>query len=454
MSRQSTSVESSAWDLPHGPEPSNVIALWPGETAPSLTEAFAGLRQRLGDGVELIDELDVADDSSQEHSQIVWAAAIKLPGLAEPVVCWGQAAAPAAPGQLGDAHAEACRWVLGIEAVLGEDPVSEHFHVLRTLSNAFPDVPMVLDVNSTRCFNRADLDRMFASEVEPSPDELWVVHAVADADNGTPAWLHTHGLWRCGLPELEMLEVPQAHLSAAADVLNAVASLLLESSCPAPGEAFEIGQDLAVALQPWQEVVRFVPEEAHGSMRDRSTDGAEHVGVRAVVCAPKPQGQFRKLWVWPREVVERFSQHDAVRYLSARETARQSAAARAAWPELAMAFASAQKRGLLDPQRLQAVFLVKAGFGPDGAANPDAEDREHLWFKIESFSGQVARGELVNQPSSIPSMQRGKRYDVPEAVVSDWHVQMQQGIFGCDRIAELWSALDDGARPMTEGGAR
>lgn len=442
------------WALPHGPEPSNVIALWPGETPPSLTEALAGLQQRLGEGVELIDELDVAEDSPDAPSQVVWAAAIKLPGLVEPVVCWAQAAAPAASGQLGDPRAEACRWAFGIEAVLGDDPVGEHFHVLRTLCHAFPDVPMVLDVNSTRCFTREELERMFTSDVEPSPHELWAIHAVADMDKGSPAWIHTHGLWRCGLPELEMLEVPQSHLRSAVDVLNTVASLLLESSPPAPGEPLEIGQDLAVALQPWQEVVRFVPPEAHGSMRDRSHDESEHSGVRAVVCAAKPQGTFRKVWVWPREVVEHFNQDGAVRYLSARETARQSAAARAAWPELATAFAAAQKRGLLNPQRLRAVFLVKAGFSADGAADPDAEHREHLWFKIESFKGQAARGELINQPFSIPSMQSGKRYDIPAAIVSDWHVQMQQGIFGSDRIAELWSALDDASRQTTEGGAR
>jgi hypothetical protein len=39
---------------------------------------------------------------------------------------------------------------------------------------------------------------------------------------------HTHGLHRCGRPELEMLEVPQRYVRTAADLLEAIAARSLD----------------------------------------------------------------------------------------------------------------------------------------------------------------------------------------------------------------------------------
>src|SRR5262245_18083674 len=112
---------------------------------------------------------------------------------------------------------------------------------MRLLTGSFDDIPAVLDNNCTRWHPGETIRRDFIDNaVEPPVDVLWVIHAVTPAAEGG-AWLHTHGLWRCGVPELEMLDVPARDASRAAELLSAIASRLLEEPLPAPGEPFRVG---------------------------------------------------------------------------------------------------------------------------------------------------------------------------------------------------------------------
>jgi hypothetical protein len=55
-------------------------------------------------------------------------------------------------------------------------------------------------------------------------------------------WLHTHGLDRAGLPELEMMDVPIYLAGPASDLLRAVADYMLEN-----GVRFGAGETMAVS---------------------------------------------------------------------------------------------------------------------------------------------------------------------------------------------------------------
>jgi hypothetical protein len=55
----------------------------------------------------------------------------------------------------------------------------------------------------------------------------WQLHAVAEQ-----GWIHTHGLDKLGLPELEMLDVPGFLMEAAAGLLHHVADYLCKPHSP------------------------------------------------------------------------------------------------------------------------------------------------------------------------------------------------------------------------------
>ena len=64
------------------------------------------------------------------------------------------------------------------------------------------------------------------SKVKPGPDELYVVQAVT-GENGE-IWLHTHGLCRCGITELEILQSNIENYENHYNLISTFASYLLD----------------------------------------------------------------------------------------------------------------------------------------------------------------------------------------------------------------------------------
>ena len=420
--------QENPWEL-RAPEPTTLIALWPHELPPTKTEVMAAMESRLGLPLREVDRLD-ADDP-----QVLWTTVVGIPDHGEPVVIWCEPARPLPAGELDDPLASACRWVIGAETVLDrEDPFRSFTALLGLLAQAFADVPAVLDTNSGRWHPRAVLDEQFATgAVEPPEDVLWIIQSVSRKKEGC-VWLHTRGLFRCGRPELEMLDVPPASAAAADALLNTIAGRLLEEPVPGPGQPFPVGGDLAVTLQPWAAISPSLADDASG-VADRARDDDRDGGVRAVVCATTPAD---KSWVWPHEVVGRIERGEGFLFLSRRSTERKARQARATWPQLLRGFASlAASRwgGDGDPVR----FALKAGLSrPDDPVG----EREHLWFAVRRFDRDRAEAVLVNEPVLIKTLKRGDVTWIGPEMISDWSVETPLGRFGPAEATAMRSELD------------
>ena len=131
---------------------------------------------------------------------------------------------------------------------------------MKLIGTAWPTATGVLDVNTASWHPRVVLDGIFVNApTEPPADVLWTIHSVEHEETST-LWLHTHGLWRCGRPELEMLRVPLARIDAHAVLLNELAALLLDEEVPWLGEPWEVGRDLNVVLQAWETIAENLKE--------------------------------------------------------------------------------------------------------------------------------------------------------------------------------------------------
>lgn len=442
---------TSAWTL-SDPEPTTLMALWPHDQAPTRTEILAAMANQIGRPVSVVDEMETEEDDG-----VLWNAVMELPivdgdngggdDARNPVaIIWAQPAAPARAEEVGEAGA-ACRWVVGLETMLNmEDALSSFIAWMRLLASALSDAPAILDVNSTTWHRRRELDDVFLSdEVEPAADVLWVIHAVTpddEAADDSGVWLHTHGLWRCGLPELDLVEVPVRWTNAAAELINRAGALLLELPVPEPGALMAIGSGLPVTFQPWQQATKHLRASQPGSFGDREGEyGAAHGGVRAVICdgAARPSGSAPQP---PHDVLEQLAGDNAVVYVTQRETARQARMARATWPELATAFAALGPQAGTSADDMSddsAVFLLKAGFDASVEA---MSDREHLWFIVRSFTGDVAETELVNEPVHVQTMARGDVVSVERERISGWQMMSRYGMLGPDDVGRLWEVVD------------
>ncbi len=392
------------------PEPTTLIALWPGDTPPMMTEITAALAALMGDTVTVV------DDGAGDDPAVLWSAVVTLPGVETELALWSEPAQELAPGELDDPAADACRWVIGANTPLdAADPLAHFTLLMRLLGGVCLEIPAVLDVNSERWYPRQALDATFDTGEEPSVAVLWIVHVNEPADDPTDemsgVWIHTHGLARCGLPELEMLEVPCPLVRAGVELLDTIAGRMFETMLPPPGEPFAIGPDLDVTFRPWQDVAPAVAD-GPGGMAARTDDPNDpdnpHMGVRAVVCGT--------------EVLQRIAAGDGAYFLSSYETNRLAQRARAAWP--ALTAIGLPPAGATDAAPTVQV-LVKAGLGADGAE----DEREHLWFSVRRFEAERAEAELLHEPVRV-ALTVGDVVWIEREVVSDWTVVTPAGRFG------------------------
>ena len=438
--------EVEPWALPE-PEPMTLIALWPGDEPPTQLEILAALSSAADQDAQVLEEL------SLDEPDVPWAIVVGIPGLPVALNIWTEPARELPPDETDAIGAADCKWVVGVETLLEPgDPLDRFITLMRLVTSALESSPAILDVNTTQWHTRHDLDEHFTdSSIDPPVEVLWVIQIVnreGDEQCTGSSWLHTHGLWRCGKPELEMLEVPSAYTNRACELLSTIAGRLLEEPPPAPGEPLMIGNDMAVILQPWQEVAPYLADDMPGSMRDRADENDNaHTGVRAVVCDPNPRGAYRPLWVWPQAVLDRMERDDAVLYPAKRISQRQASIARATWPELATMFTSLSEpllRTDIDPVRPtdspSVRFIIKAGFLE---SDQPEENREHLWFVVRRFVGDSAEAQLVNQPIHFSQLKKGDITHVQRETVSDWSVITPQGSFGPSSVGQMQRVIDE-----------
>lgn len=441
---------ANAWDL-GTPEPTNLIVLHPREVPPEQSAVLDSLSRAWGQPLNFLGSPEAEPDRD-----IKWVVVVELPKRTDdefiaPLIIFAEPMREMPAEHLQHLNATHVKWTIGIETVLNPSDPLKSFHTLMQLcGKAIPDSPAVLDVNKEGWHKRAEIESEFMVDQELTEAALFLVHGVC-AENppkpSSPMWIYTSGMARCGLPELEMLEVPHQFAGVAVSVLTSTAELVIESGMPAPGEPLQIGGELSITFQPWREVAAFVGEKSPGGLNRADHNGNPADGARAAVCAVEPIGTYRKIWTWPRDVTENVARVGlTVLYKTRRGEQRTAKLARHTWDDLATIFEpisnDTKSKG---PQR-NAVFLIRAGFQPQSKPNPNGpapawDGREHLWFEVKRFKGNRFEGVLVNDPISLASVRKGDVLWVDRETISDWQVLTRAGVFGPSNVETMRDQL-------------
>ena len=428
--------------------PTSIIGLVPGPSLPTADEVLQAFSNFVGEPIGVLEELEPEDDS------IEWNRVLSVPGLAAPLIVWGERARAIGPDDLPDTRLAECRWIIGCESLLSDRaPLDDYIALMRLLAGSFETMPAVLDGMTRQWFVRSEIELLFLADDPAATEEvLWRIHAVGQSENISSddrIWLYTVGLWRCGKPELEIIEVPGKHVSAAVTLLNGTAALAVIGPLPSPDSVAVIGENLRVAFRPWQEVVSFLSPGSVGSMPDRmaaNEPGAMNplMGVRAVLCDAEPKGSYRKIWSWPERAISQLEEDRAAIYLSERSTEQLARRARATWTDFATAFVAADRASLDAMRHGESIspptFLVKAPF-----SNPDDANRgrEHLWFEVCRLSGNAVEAKLINTPQIATQLGLGSIVTIDRDQVSDWRVLLHTGAFGPKYASGLLAAIDE-----------
>lgn len=179
-------------------------------------------------------------------------------------------------GALG-ANASPAREALVVEAQIGPELLGGFARLLRFANAVAPEASGVFDLDAGIARPAEWLREAATSPAPPDPSALFAVKTAISPD-GARAFVYTSGLLRCGVFELEAFDVGADRAPMVADLLDALAHVLIDGGETLPGEetAIAVG-GVAVCWVPAGWIRNRRPDAFGARSRDRL--GAEVLSV-------------------------------------------------------------------------------------------------------------------------------------------------------------------------------
>lgn len=322
--------------------------------------------------------------------------------------------------------------------------VLDSFHLQLKIMNAIvPKASLIVDFSSYRLLSGKWLSMTAKSAIPPSPDYLYTIHGVYDEANDgiTQYWFHTHGLHRCSSVELEMMNFSQG-----AEEMNTLINMTVKKFITDPAkenEKFAIGYDgmgINLCWIRWEDALTEFPETVLGAMKDREDEGNVHAEPSGILFAVEDGNRISP------EIYASTLKENPIYYITNAETARMSALAKERFDLFEKVFErehnKPEKKSFLkkmfaskETDSKSWSFLVKLGLTVDDAEKED--DREHLWFEVQSIDKGKITAKLLNKPYWIAKMNEGDIKTYPLDVLTDWIIYSPTDSYSPDSIYML-----------------
>ncbi|MBO5666832.1 MAG: DUF4026 domain-containing protein, partial [Firmicutes bacterium] len=219
---------------------------------------------------------------------------------------------------------------LGVIMEFGDDPLESYHLQLKIIHAALPKKLAVFDDSAEKVLSGKWVELAAASAIAPAPRYLYTAQAVSD-EAGT-VWLHSHGLNRCGLSELEVLASDQENYQSHYGIMEVMANRMLEL-----GEPLEEGEPLYLAQLSedvhlvtthihWNHAVKYFDETLLGGQCDREEG---HNGNTGVIFAYPTQEAFEQGQLSSIRVYDALLKDNPLYLVSAKESDRMKALAQA-----------------------------------------------------------------------------------------------------------------------------
>ncbi|MCH2135130.1 MAG: hypothetical protein MK101_00955 [Phycisphaerales bacterium] len=364
------------------PAPTTLVLVGADE---ELTGIAQGLAAEIADVVGEAIDVDRPEATPQD---VAWIAALHVPGLPAPLLCWPESEAIEGTGLPEELEH---RQGLVVQTLLYPgDPLTCFINLARLLAMIDPKAPGLLDADTGRWLDRATLEQFFLGDaVEPQEDVLWVVEA-ALADSGRV--LRSRGLERCGRCELQIGPVQDQRVDAAADLIATLAALSLETPLPEPGVTAEVGPGMHLQL------------------------------AQVDTCASVVNAQGAP----PEDILQRLSEGVGAMYRTDRSARRSRALAQQTWVDF------------IDIASLDAhECLVEVPFeDPTGRAT----QREHVWMRVREVQEAAVLAEPVHEPIFAVGIDTEPQR-IESTEIASWRVVIDDQVWGPDHLAALQERL-------------
>ena len=294
----------------------------------------------------------------------------------------------------------------------GKNPQRSYQLQIKIADKIMPGLAGIMDESAEKLLCARWVRQTANSSVLPSPASLFNVQAVSSKSG--EVWLHTHGLIRCGLTELEILQSDTDNYHNHYSVISTFASYLIDNIDDKVDRAyiasFYDSTPLVVTRLLWTEGLQQYKKLELGDINDR-TD--MHNSQTSIIFAFTSQenennGVYTKI-----PEFNALLKNNPIFFISDTETIRMSLLAREKYDCLKTAFNDEDTH-----------ILIKVGLP---TAHDDSPDHEHIWFELQEFDDESFTAKLTQEPYDVPDMHEGDigTYTVDD--ITDWIVYTPNG---------------------------
>ncbi len=294
------------------------------------------------------------------------------------------------------------------------------FHLQLKLALAIvPDLIGVLDESAEKMLPGKWVRIMAESKILPSAKYLFTVQAVSGENN--EVWLHTHGLCRCGITELEILQSSKENYRNHYNLINTYAMYLIDKvgELDPRNESAYIGvlinrDPVVVTCKSWIEGLKEYKGLDLGSVKDRK-DG--HNSKTSIVFLYKNEEDEKKGKISKVSVYDELWGDNPIFFISDNETARMKA--------LAMEKFNYVKEYSKNKEN---EIIIKIGL-KDSEGQP-----EHIWFELLGFDCDKFKAKLTQEPYNDVNMKKDDEAWFTVDDVTDWLIYTKNGTISPDSV--------------------
>lgn len=360
---------------------------------------------------------------------VPWVLAARIPDLPHIAFIWTEAIEPLpeeawwvstdiSEDEL-DAFEE-CTHCMVVETMLeGDDPRSLWQQQVRVALSLAGDSPFIYDDSSMRIMTRTAAESVAELPGLPPVWEMFSLHALYDEEHPERLWMHTHGLARAGVSDVEVIDISSERRTTAAGIISLVAGRLMDGEV-GEGDVMDVAPGLSLELMPLEEGLNSLKTIDLGNLHDRDE---LHLLDRLILLAINPmESQGFSFFSSPVRsfrldgMLETLERHEVI-YHTKRETRRMNEMAQYHWPLFLSLWRNREEE--------EWTFLVKIAFAGDGERLPN----EHLWFEVHKISMEALDVELISKPISTSGITVGERLSVGSDRIIDWSIGTEEGVY-------------------------
>lgn len=284
-----------------------------------------------------------------------------------------------------------------------EDSKKSYHLQLKIALAMIPDLIGIMDESAEKIMPPSWVKMTADSKILPSSNDLFTVQAVSNEKG--EVWLHTHGLCRCGVTELEILQSDKENYSNHCNLITTFASYLIDKKKKNSKSAY-IGllsnnQPVVSTYVSWTKGLGEYKNLELGNLQDRK-DG--HKSKTSIIFVYKSEEDEKQGKLTKVSEFDNLWGDNPIFFISDEETANMKRLA--------------EERFYLvkeEAKNEENKIIIKIGLPVD-----DKNNCEHIWFQLISFEGDKFKAKLLQEPYNVKDIHEGDERWYTIQDITDW----------------------------------